>query len=157
MVKFYSKVSRYLKQAKPERGVLFAYMQRLSGYSRQHLSRLIAAFRKHGQIHPKSRANRTSFHRQFTSEDRILLAEMDNLHDGLSGPATKVLLHRAYTVFGDKRFQRLSRISVSPLQPAQNKPVPPTAGDLPGNPALCRSHRYPQSPGTSGSPGLHPY
>ena len=44
-----------------------------------------------------------------------LLAETDSLHDTLSGPATKVLLIRAATMFGDLRFARLSQISVSHL------------------------------------------
>jgi hypothetical protein len=33
---------RYERRSKSERGAPFAYMRRLSGYSRQHLSRLIA-------------------------------------------------------------------------------------------------------------------
>src|SRR6266403_5476494 len=35
---------RYERRSKTARGVLFAYMRRLSGYSRQHLSRLIAQY-----------------------------------------------------------------------------------------------------------------
>ena len=44
-----------------------------------------------------------------------LLAETDSLHDTLSGPATKVLLIRAFATFGDARFARLSEVSVSHL------------------------------------------
>ncbi len=43
------------------------------------------------------------------------MAETDSLHDTLSGPATKVLLMRAFATFGDPRFARLSQISVSHL------------------------------------------
>ena len=43
------------------------------------------------------------------------MAETDSLHDALSGPATKVLLLRAFTVFGDARFARLAQLSVSHL------------------------------------------
>jgi hypothetical protein len=35
---------RYERRSKSERGVLFAHMRRLCGYSRQHLSRLIAQY-----------------------------------------------------------------------------------------------------------------
>jgi hypothetical protein len=42
----------------------------------------------------------------------MLLAEVDRLHDTLSGPATKVILMRAWQVFGDDRFINLSGISV---------------------------------------------
>lgn len=106
---------RYFKLPKGQRGVLFAYMQRLTGYSRQHLSRLLAQYRDTKSIKPQDRTSRTSFARKYTREDMILLAEIDSLHETLSGPATKVLLNRAFTVFGDSRFARLSRISVSHL------------------------------------------
>jgi hypothetical protein len=43
------------------------------------------------------------------------LAEIDALHDTLSGPATRELLRRAWQVFGDPRYQRLAAISVSHL------------------------------------------
>jgi hypothetical protein len=106
---------RYFRLTKGQRGVLFAYMQRLTGYSRQHLSRLIAQYRHTKSLKPMKRTSRTSFARIYEPEDVALLAEIDSLHDTLSGPATKVLLIRAATMFGDQRFARLSRISVSHL------------------------------------------
>lgn len=106
---------KYLTLAKGHRGVLFAYMQRLTGYSRQHLSRLITQYRESKSITPKTRASRTSFSHKYTREDMRLLAEVDSLHDTLSGPATKVLLERACGVFGDTRFARLAQVSVSHL------------------------------------------
>ncbi|MBS0397946.1 MAG: integrase, partial [Proteobacteria bacterium] len=56
---------RYDGRPKGQRGVLFEYMQRLSGYSRQHLSRLIAQYRHRHSIEPASRASRTSFSRKY--------------------------------------------------------------------------------------------
>jgi transposase InsO family protein len=106
---------RYFRLSKGQRGVLFAYMHRLTGYSRQHLSRLIAQFRDTQSLKPLNRASRTSFARTYGPEDVALLAETDSLHDTLSGPATKVLLIRAATTFGDPRYARLSQISVSHL------------------------------------------
>ncbi|WP_297476458.1 hypothetical protein [Ferrovum sp.] len=106
---------RYFTLTKGHRGVLFSYMQRLTGYSRQHLSRLITQYRESKSITPKTRASRTSFSHKYTREDMRLLAEVDSLHDTLSGPATKVLLERACRVFGDVRFVRLAQISVSHL------------------------------------------
>ena len=106
---------RYFKLTKGQRGILFAYMQRLTGYSRQHLSRLIAQYRRTQSLRPRKRASRTSFACVYRPEDVTLLAETDNLHDTLSGPATKVLFIRAYTMFNDQRFARLSQISVSHL------------------------------------------
>ncbi len=106
---------KYFTLVKGHRGVLFTYMQRLTGYSRQHLSRLITQYRESKSITPKTRASRTSFSHKYTREDMRLLAEVDSLHDTLSGPATKVLLERACKVFGDVRFVRLAQISVSHL------------------------------------------
>jgi len=106
---------RYFSLTKGQRGVLFAYMRRLTGYSRQHLSRLVAQYRKTKSLKPSKRASRTSFARRYGPEDVALLAETDSLHDTLSGPATKVLLIRAFATFGDSRFAQLSQISVSHL------------------------------------------
>ena len=106
---------RYLGLPKGSGGVLFAYMQRLMGYARQHLSRLIAQYRDTQSLTPRTRASRTSFARIYEPIDVSLLAEMDSLHDTLSGPATQVLLIRAATLFGDARYQRLAGISVSHL------------------------------------------
>lgn len=106
---------RYFGLSKGQRGILFAYMRRLTGYSRQHLSRLVAQYRDTQSLQPLRRASRTSFARIYEPEDVALLAETDSLHDTLSGPATKVLLVRAYTLFGDPRFARLSQVSVSHL------------------------------------------
>ncbi|MCG2725641.1 MAG: hypothetical protein L6420_05185, partial [Elusimicrobia bacterium] len=36
-----------------------------------------------------------------------------NLHERLSGPATKHILERQYNIFNDKRFERLKNISSS--------------------------------------------
>ena len=106
---------RYFRLSKGPRGVLFAYMQRLTGYSRQHLSRLITQYREFHSLQPRKRISRTSFTRQYTIEDVALLAQTDSLHDTLSGPATKVLLLRALEHFGDARYARLAQISVSHL------------------------------------------
>jgi hypothetical protein len=106
---------RYFSRPKGQRGVLFEYMRRLSGYSRQHLSRLIAQYRDTHSVRPRSRASRSSFSRKYLPEDVVLLAQTDNWHDTLSGPATKVLLQRAFSTFGDLRYERLARISVSHL------------------------------------------
>ena len=106
---------RYFRLSKGPRGVLFAYMQRLTGYSRQHLSRLVTQYRDSHSLKPRKRVSRTSFARQYGPEDVALLAQTDSLHDTLSGPATKVLLRRAAEHFGDARYARLSQISVSHL------------------------------------------
>jgi hypothetical protein len=106
---------RYPRLGKRERGVLFSYMQRLTGYCRQHLSRLLAQYRDTKSLRVLDRTSRTSFARKYGPADVALLAELDSLHDTLSGPATKVLAQRAYARFGDARYARLAEISVSHL------------------------------------------
>ena len=105
----------YFRRRKGQRAVLIAYIRRLCGYSRQHVSLLIAQYRDTKSLKPRMRVSRTSFMRHDDPVDVALLAETDSLHDTLSGPATKVLFLRAFTVFDDVRFARLSRISVSHL------------------------------------------
>ena len=106
---------RYFSLPKGERSVLLTYMRRMTGYSRQHLDRLVAQYRRSRRLNPKKRVSRTSFAHIYGPEDVALLAEIDALHDTLSGPATKVLLIRAATLFGETRYAWLSQISVSHL------------------------------------------
>ena len=106
---------RYFERTKGQRGVLIAYLQRLSGYTRQHLTKLVARYRDEHSLKSLSRASRSSFSRRYGPEDVMLLAEVDSLHDTLSGPATKVILMRAWQVFGEDQFINLSGISVSHL------------------------------------------
>ncbi len=50
----------YFSRSKGQRGVLTAYLRRLTGYSRQHLSRLLAQYRDTRSLKPRVRASRTS-------------------------------------------------------------------------------------------------
>ena len=109
------KRSRYFHLAKGDRGVVFAYMKRLTGYSRQHLSRLVTQYRDTKSLAVLTRSSRTSFARKYGAAEIALLAEIDVWHDTLSGPATKVLLTRAVERFGEQRYALLSQISVSHL------------------------------------------
>lgn len=105
----------YLRRPRPERGVLFAYLQRVSGYSRAHVIRLIAQYRDQGTLAVRERGGRTRFSRRYTNEDVTLLTELDSLHDTLSGAVTRVLARRAWQLYGDARYERLAHISVSHL------------------------------------------
>ena len=70
---------RYFALSKGPRGVLFAYMQRLTGYSRPHLSRRIAQYRDTQSLTPQTRASRTGFARIYGPADVTLFAEMEGL------------------------------------------------------------------------------
>lgn len=106
----------YCQRPRSERGLLFAYLQRVSGYSRAHVIRLIAQYRESGIVQQqRERGTRTQFRRRYTDEDVMLLAELDSLHETLSGAATRALAQRAWRVYGDARYERLAQISVSHL------------------------------------------
>ena len=102
----------YFELKRGEKGLLNAYLRRLSGISRAQITRLIRRFLRDGAIRP-SRAPRNRFPAKYTRADHALLARTDNAHGRLSGPATKVILERQYTVYGDERFFRLKNISAA--------------------------------------------
>ena len=98
-----------------DKGVLRCYIERITGLSRQQVTRLVRQYRKDGKPSKPPCAPKQGFTYRYTATDVALLAETDVLHSTLSGPATKKLMERAYRVFGDPRYERLSGISVSHL------------------------------------------
>ncbi len=105
----------YGRLRKKERGLMIRYLCRITGYSRQQMTRLIAQWRKTGVVEDRRRAPAKPFATRYTAADAALLAEVDALHGTLSGPATRKLCERACERFGDRRFERLAGISVSHL------------------------------------------
>jgi len=102
----------YHAQNKRNKGLLRRYMQCATGLSRAQIARLIARHSWEGalQVQPYRRHR---FAPSYTRQDHELLAETDNLHMRLSGPATKQIFRRQYYVYGDARFARLSAISAA--------------------------------------------
>ena len=105
---------RYRTLDRPARGVLRRYLCRLSGYSRAQVTRLIQRYRETGEI-GRQQCTTNGFRVKYTWEDVRLLAELDELHGTLSGPAAKKLCERAYLRFGQEEYERLAGISVSHL------------------------------------------
>ena len=56
-----------------------------------------------------------SFTQKYTVQNKLYLAAMDERHGTLSGPATKKLCQRAYTIFRECKYARLATISISHL------------------------------------------
>jgi len=105
---------RYASRTKIEKGLLIAYLCRISGYSRQQITRLIRRYRDRGKLTWEVSPSK-GFVSRYTTEDLRLLAEIDSLHDTPSGPAVKKLCERAWQRFGDQRYERLAGISVAHL------------------------------------------
>jgi transposase InsO family protein len=105
----------YSRLKRSDKGVVMRYLERTTGYSRQQLTRLLGRAVRGERLAKRYSAPKQGFPRKFTARDVQLLAELDGLHDTLSGPATKCLLQRAVTLFGDTRYERLASISVAHL------------------------------------------
>ena len=105
----------YRQLKRPDRGVVLTYLQRLSGYSRAQVTRLVSRWVSGKRLLKQYRAPEHAFARRYTATDVALLAEVDQAMGTLSGPATACVLRRQRDVFGDADFARLGSISVGHL------------------------------------------
>jgi transposase InsO family protein len=105
----------YRRLGRVDKGVVIRYLGRTTGYSRQQLTRLIGRCLKGHKLAKRYRRPKHGFPRTYTAADVTLLAQTDALHQTLSGPATRCLMQRAFTVYGDARYARLATLSVGHL------------------------------------------
>lgn len=110
----------YRQLGRLDRGAVLAYLQRLSGYSRAQVTRLVSRWLAGKPLVKNYRAPEHAFARRYTAADVALLAEVDRAMGTLSGPATACVLRRQRDVFGDARFARLGSISVGHLYNLRN-------------------------------------
>jgi transposase InsO family protein len=96
------------------RGLVRRYIAKMTGLSRAQTTRMLGQYLRGEEIKPKL-YRRHRFSKRYTREDVELLATIDEAHDTLSGPATQKLLQRACYDFGEKKYQRLARLSVAQL------------------------------------------
>jgi len=104
----------YITLKKPAKSTLRRYLMSVTGYSKAQLDRLISQYVERGTVTLSVRTQPT-FKGIYTREDVAELARIDDLHEGLSGPATCIILKREYELFGNSTCERLSHISVSHL------------------------------------------
>jgi len=103
---------QYLTCPKSDRGIITRFLMKVTGYSRQQLTRLIGQYKKTGYI--KWKPCRTQgFACRYTAKDIRLLAKTDEQHETPCGHAIKKICERAYHVFGETEYERLAAISVS--------------------------------------------
>ena len=110
----------YRRLARTDRGVALAYLQRLSGYSRAQITRLVSRWEGGKALVKRYSAPEHAFARRYTALDVALLADVDRAMGTLSGPATVCVLRRMRDVYGDARFARLGSISVAHLYNLRN-------------------------------------
>jgi transposase InsO family protein len=102
----------YWKQKRSVKGLLRQYIARMTGLSRAQVTRLIARYQKDGQVKERT-YRRNRFQRRYTAADVKLLAQVDEAHETLSGPATQKILYREFHQYGEPGYQRLADISVA--------------------------------------------
>ena len=105
---------RYHRLKRVEKGVIRRYIEKVTGYSRSQVSRLIAEYKRTGRLR-KMQYRRHRFPRKYTPSEIGLLARTDELHGWLSGPATKKIMEREYEIYGHADFGNISRISIAHL------------------------------------------
>jgi hypothetical protein len=124
-VERYAHISRVLKRfdyprcSKHDRGVVLRYLQHTSGYSRAQVTRLVKQWHTNRlasiPLLKRYRSPTVPFARKYTALDIELLVEMDKAHEDVCGPAITHLLKRAFSDYGDMRYERLAKLSSSHL------------------------------------------
>jgi hypothetical protein len=103
---------RYTRLRKKEKGIVRRYLMVMTGYSDTQIDRFIARKKKVGRIVKRTRTQ-PSFPRIYMPEDIALLLEVDSAEGRRTGGALKKTSSDMFHVYGDKRFERLAKISIS--------------------------------------------
>jgi len=102
---------RYLQSGKKGKGIVKRYIEKVTGYSRAQITRLIAQYRKTGYV-KESPYKRHRFNRRYFPGDILLLAKTDELHDYPNGAALKKILSRMAMIYREQKYENISQISV---------------------------------------------
>jgi transposase InsO family protein len=102
----------YERLGRQSKGLVRRYVAKMTGLSRAQVTRLIGVYLEGKQIRLRS-YRRHRFRSRYSAADIELLAEVDEAHETLSGPATQKILQREFYEFGDQRYERLAQISVA--------------------------------------------
>ena len=105
---------RYEQLKRSGRGLARRYLAKITGLSRAQVTRLLRMYLQGEEVKPRPFGGHR-FGRRYTREDIELLAAVDTAHETLSGPATQKLLYRAYHELGEKKCERLAKLSVAQL------------------------------------------
>lgn len=104
----------YFKESKKHKGIIKKYLIEITGYSESNIDKLIFKKRKTGDIKVLKRTQH-KFPKKYLREDIVLLSEIVNVYRGQNGFAIKKICKEMFEIYKDKKFERLSKISVSHL------------------------------------------
>jgi transposase InsO family protein len=104
----------YAKLKKASKGLVKSYLGKIIGMSRAQMTRLIGDYQQGKEVQPRP-YQRRKFVFRYTPSDIELLAQTDEAHETLSGPATQKILQREFHDFRNIKYERLSQISVAHL------------------------------------------
>lgn len=102
----------YFRLKRSEKGIVMQFLIKVTGYSRQQLTRMISRFQQEGQLKRRQKTS-NGFKTVYSPKDRQLLAELDQRHDTPNGLRVKKLCERAYHDFNEVAYERLAAISVA--------------------------------------------
>lgn len=102
----------YSRLKRCDKGVVIKFLRKISGYSRQQLTRMIERHCEYGALRRYQKTT-NGFEKRYTDEDIRALAQLDKRHDTPNGFMVKKLCERAYHEFGDSSYVRLSDISIA--------------------------------------------
>lgn len=103
---------RYHFVKRKDKGTVKMYIQKMTGYSRAQVTRLISQQRQTGYVRRKKPQGHR-FVQKYTDQDIRLLAKTDALHDYPNGNALKRILIRMATVYRQIEYTHLVQISPS--------------------------------------------
>lgn len=103
---------KYYKCKKKQKTILRCYMIKMTGLSKSQLTRLIDEYKTRGTLGPRDEpSKRNTFEKTYTKADIELIAEVDNINERLSGPATIQIFKDEFNIFKKTEFVRLKNIS----------------------------------------------
>ena len=102
----------YTELARKDKGVVIQFLIKVSGYSRQQLTRMIKRYVDTKRLKRQQKTT-NGFERRYAEEDIQLLIELDKQHNTPNGLMVKKLFERAFHVFKESQYKRLAYISVS--------------------------------------------
>lgn len=109
----------YSRLKRCEKGIMIRFLGKVTGYSRQQLTRLVQRYAQNGQIQ-RYQKTLNGFEQFYTADDIQLLVQLDQRHDTPNGFMVKKLCERAYREFDDLAYERLAYISVSHIYNLRN-------------------------------------